>query len=273
MRIKYSVLMSVYKKEKSVYLRQSIQSMLNQTIQPAEFILIEDGPLTDELYREIDYFVKQHKNLFTIIKLKKNLGLGPALAIGVKKARYEYIARMDSDDISIPTRIEFELAEFKKDRSLALVGSNVDEFEGSIDNIISHVLLPENNIDIIKFNKKRAPFRHPSIIFKKDVILKVGNYRKYNLFEDYDLYNRIIINGYKCKNIQQVLVYMRTDKNFYRRRSGIKYALIMTKFRWGQYMNGTTNFLEFFLFTSCHFFVCVIPNNIRKLIYKKLLRK
>lgn len=71
MRIKYSVLMSVYKKEKSVYLRQSIQSMLIQTVKPAEFILIEDGPLTDELYREIDYFVKKHKNLFTIIKLKK----------------------------------------------------------------------------------------------------------------------------------------------------------------------------------------------------------
>lgn len=273
MEIKYSVLMSVYKNEKSLFLRQSIQSMLNQTIKPAEFILIEDGPLTDELYKEIDYFVKKYKNLFTIIKLEKNMGLGPALAIGVKKAKYEYIARMDSDDISIPTRMESELAEFKKDKSLTLVGSNVDEFEGSIENIISHVLLPEYNKDIIKFNKKRAPFRHPSIVFKKGAILKVGNYRKYNLFEDYDLYNRIIKNGYKCKNIQQVLVYMRTDKNFYKRRSGIKYALTMTKFRWGQYTDGITNFFEFFLFTSCHFFVCVIPNSIRKLIYKKLLRK
>lgn len=273
MGIKYSVLMSVYKNEKSIFLKQSIQSMLNQTVKPAEFILIEDGPLTDELYKEIDYFVEKNKNLFTIIKLKKNLGLGPALAIGVKKAKYDYIARMDSDDVSATTRMESELAEFEKDKSLALVGSNADEFEGSIDNIISHVLLPENNEDIIKFNKKRAPFRHPSIVFKKDVILKVGNYRKYNLFEDYDLYNRIIINGYRCKNIQQALVYVRTDKNFYRRRSGIKYALIMTKFRWEQHTDGITNFLEFFLFTSCHFFVCIIPNNIRKLIYKKLLRK
>ena len=85
MGIKYSVLMSVYKNEKSVFLKQSIQSMLNQTVKPAEFILIEDGPLTDELYKEIDYFVEKNKNLFTIIKLKKNLGLGPALAIGVKK--------------------------------------------------------------------------------------------------------------------------------------------------------------------------------------------
>ena len=256
--------MSVYKKENPLFLRESIQSMLEQTKKPDEFILVEDGPLSEELYGVIDYFKNKYNKLFHIIKLEKNVGLGLALSIGVKKAKYNYIARMDSDDISINTRIEKEINEFIKDDTLTLVGSNADEFVGEINNIVSHVVLPEGHDEILKFNKRRAPFRHPSIIFKKQDILNVGNYRNYNPFEDYDLYNRILCKGYKCKNIQEPLIYVRTSPDFYKRRSGIKYGAIMAKFRWEQYRMGMTNFFEFVIYTTGHFI---------KVIYKRLLRK
>lgn len=273
MSIKYSVLMSVYKKENPDFLKESIQSMLDQTKKPNEFILIEDGPLTKELYDVIDSFVTEKPKLFNIIKLKKNIGLGPALAIGVKKARYDYIARMDSDDISEKTRIEKEINEFLKDKSLVIVGTNVDEFEGSISNVVSRVVLPQNHQDIVLYNKKRSPFRHPCILFKKQEIMSVGNYRKYDFFEDYDLYNRIISKGYKCKNIQESLVYVRTSSDFYKRRSGISYVIIMSRFRWGQYQMGITNLFEFLIYTTSHALVCLMPNTLRKIIYKKILRK
>ena len=265
--------MSVYKKEKPNFLKKSIESMLEQTRKPDEFIIIEDGPLNKSLYEVIDDFKNKHNKLFHIIRLEKNVGLGIALAVGVKNAKYDYIARMDSDDISIKTRIEKEINEFIKDDTLTLVGSNVDEFDGKINNIISHVVLPEEHNKILEFNKKRAPFRHPSIIFKKQDILNVGNYRDYKFFEDYDLYNRIIYKGYKCKNIQEPLVYMRTSSDFYKRRSGIKYAITMAKFRWEQYRMRVTNLFEFIIYTSGHFLVCIMPNSLRKIIYKKLLRK
>lgn len=273
MSIKYSVLMSVYKKENPGFLKESIQSMLNQTKKPNEFILIEDGPLTKELYDVIDFFCTEKPKLFNIIKLEKNVGLGPALAVGVEKARYDYIARMDSDDISEKTRIEKEINEFIKDKSLVIVGTNVDEFEGSISNVVSRVVLPQNHQDIVLYNKKRSPFRHPCILFKKKEIMSVGNYRKYDFFEDYDLYNRIISKGYKCKNIQESLVYVRTSSDFYKRRSGISYVIIMSRFRWGQYKMGITNLFEFLIYTTSHALVCLMPNTLRKIIYKKILRK
>ena len=191
----YSVLMSVYYKENPEWLRISIDSMLNQTVFPSEFVLVEDGPLTEELNRVIGKYEKKYKNLFKIIKLEKNQGLGPALKIGVENCSNEYIARMDSDDYSVPERVEKELLIFKKIPELGMVGTNVVEFIDTPQNIISYVILPETNNEIIKFSKKRNPFRHPSIMFKKAAILGAGNYREYYLCEDYDMWLRMIRAG------------------------------------------------------------------------------
>ena len=91
----------------------------------------------------------------------------------------------------------------KKIQTSVWCGSNVEEFEDNIDNIKCHVILPENHDDIIKFSKKRCPFRHPSLLYKKSEIIKAGNYRQYYLCEDYDLYVRLLRNGCKCYNIQK----------------------------------------------------------------------
>ena len=269
---KYSVLMSVYFKEKPEWLDFSINSMLNQTVFPDEFVIVEDGKLTNELDNVIEKFKNQYPDLFKIIKIPKNGGLGPALRLGVINCSNEYIARMDSDDYSIPTRCELELKKMIED-DLDIIGSTILEFEDNINNIISLRNLPERNEDILKFSKRRNPFGHPSLILKKSKILEAGNYREYYLCEDYDLWVRMIEKKAKCYNIQTPLVYMRISKDFYMRRGGWKYLKSILKFKNEQLKSGYFSLNDYLKSTIPHIIVCLLPNIVRDWIYRNLLRK
>ena len=272
-KVKYSVLMSVYYKEKPEWLAYSIESMLNQTVKPNEFVLVEDGPLTEELDKVIDEFVKKNPKLFKIVKIKENGGLGPALQLGVTECSNEFIARMDSDDYSKPDRIEKQFKIFEEHPELGLVGTNVEEFEDNIDNVNCHVILPEKHDDIYKFSKTRCPFRHPSLLYKKSAVLKAGNYRKFYLCEDYDIYVRMLQTGCLCYNIQEPLVYMRIGKDFYKRRGGFKYMKTILKFKNEQLKTGYFSFGNYLKSTVPHIIVCLIPNKLRDYIYRNFLRK
>jgi len=269
----YSVLMSVYYKENPEWFANSINSMLNQTIKPSEFVIVEDGPLTKALDDVILKVIADSPGLFKIIKINKNGGLGPALKLGVDNCTKTYIARMDSDDYCSPNRIQKELDVLLKNPELGAVGTNVIEFIDTPNNCISKVILPENHEDIVDFSKKRNPFRHPSMMFKKSEIIKAGNYREYYLFEDYDMWVRMIRNGCKCYNIQEYLTYMRINKDFYKRRGGLKYLNSIHKFKKEQYKVGYINYFEYLKTFLPHAIVCLLPNTIRDLVYRKLLRK
>ena len=180
---------------------------------------------------------------------------------------------MDSDDYCLPNRIEKEFEMFDKDPDLGMVGTNVAEFTESIDNVISKVILPETNEEIIKFSKKRNPFRHPSILFKKSSVLKAGNYREYYLCEDYDMWLRMIRSGCKCYNIQEILTYMRISEDFYKRRGGIKYLKSINKFKKEQMSIGYFTKTEYIKSIVPHAIVCLMPNFLRDFVYKKMLRK
>lgn len=270
---KYSVLMSVYYKEKPEWLEYSINSMLKQTIFPNEFVLVEDGPLTKELNEVIEKFKNKYQDLFKIIRIEKNGGLGPALQIGIENCSNEFIARMDSDDYSKPDRIEKQLEIYRLNPKLGLVGTNVDEFEKDINHINCKVILPEFHPDIEKFSKKRCPFRHPTLLYRKSSVLKAGNYREFYLCEDYDLYVRMISSGCKCYNIQEPLVCMRIGKDFYKRRGGWKYMKTILKFKNEQLKNGYYSLFDYLKTTIPHIIVCLIPNGARDCIYRNLLRK
>lgn len=218
MEKKYSVLMSVYINEKPKYLKEAINSMLNQTVPPDEFVIIEDGCLTKELELVIEEYKSKYKNLFKIIKIKTNVGLAKALATGIKACKNEYIARMDSDDIAISERCEKELKILNENKQIDVVGSIVANFDNNIDNIMCYHILPENNSDIYEFAKKRNPCIHSSIMMKKSKVLEVGNYSGNLYFEDYDLWIKMLRKGYQFYNIQDVLIYMRTEESFFKRR-------------------------------------------------------
>ena len=270
--INYSVLMSVYYKDNKDWLIESIESMMNQTIKTNDFVIVKDGKLNEELNFVISEYCKKYSDIFNIIELSENIGLGPALAIGVKQCKNEYIARMDSDDISRKDRIEKEL-KIIQEYNLDMVGSNIAEFTGDIKNIRAYRVLPEKHNEIIKFAKKRNPFGHPSMLLRKSKILEAGNYRTYYLCEDYDMWIRLFNVNAKAYNIQENLVYMRVSDDFYKRRGGIKYLKSILKFKTEQVKNGFFSKKDYIISSSASIITCLMPNFIREIIYKKILRK
>lgn len=270
----YSVLMSVYYKENPQYLNLSIESMLNQTISPNEFVLVEDGPLTSELEKVIEKHVSNNPNLFKIIKNKENLGLGLSLKKGINAAKNEWIARMDSDDYSVPTRCEQQLQFIEKNPEYEMVGSFESEFIDTINNVVSIHKVPKKAEQIKQFMHRRCAVLHPTVMYKKSAVIRSGNYRNVPLYEDYDLFSRMVLEyNIKTYNIQKSLYYIRTSPDFYKRRGGIKYAKTALNFKASLYKNGYTSLSDFVISGFGQAFVCVLPNRLRKLFYERILRK
>ncbi|ALV21563.1 glycosyltransferase [Carnobacterium antarcticum] len=271
--LKFSVLMSVYKKEQPVYLKECLDSLVNQTIQPNELVLIEDGPLTNDLYTVLDEFENQHPGLLNRNPLEENVGLGKALAIGVEYCRYSLIARMDTDDIAVNTRFEKQLREFVKNPKLGIVGSDINEFETDISNIVAKRIVPHSYEDILKTAKRRNPFNHMTVLYRKEEVLRAGNYMVLNGFEDYYLWVRMLKNDTLAKNVPEVLVHARAGRDMFMRRGGYKYLKDSKLARKKIHEVGLNSYMDYFLSTAGQIIVSIMPNQLRAYIYTKLLRK
>lgn len=269
----YSVLMSVYYKDKPKWLKEAIQSMLNQTAKTNDFVIVKDGPLTEELDKVLNIFTSQFPNLFNIIELEKNKGLGIALRTGIQECKNELVARMDADDFSMPTRCERQLQKFKEDKELSIVGTRVAEFEENIEEIRTYRELPETNQEIYNYIKKRNPFAHPSVMFKKSKVIEAGNYMNYYLCEDYELWVRMVNEGNKCYNIKDNLVYMRVNDSFYRRRGRIKFLKSILRLKKEYYKKGFFAKKDYIYTIIGYIIICLVPNKVRKYFYKNILRK
>lgn len=269
-KTKVSVLMSIYFKEKPEYFRESLESILKQTYLPNEIVLVKDGFLTNELEKVITEY-KEKINI-KIVPLEKNIGLGLALKEGILHCSNEIIIRMDTDDIAVKNRIEKQIEIFNNNENIGIVGSNAYNFANIIGDLKNKSIFPENNFEIIKFAKRRCPFLHPTVAFKKSIVLKVGNYNDLLWFEDYDLFLRIlkITKGY---NIQEPLLYFRSNDNLYKRRGGLLYIKreisALTKF----YKDGNMSLYYYLTNIVIRFGVRICGNNLRKVIYKNFLRR
>lgn len=268
----YSVLMSVYIKEKPQFLSSSINSILEQTVLTDDFVLVCDGPLTDDLNSVISKYVNKYPGLFNILRLEKNVGLGRALNAGMQVCRNELIARMDSDDISIKDRCERQLRKFESNPELDILSGTVLEFEGREDNIISAKKLPERNDDIHRYAKRRCPFNHPAVMYKKSSVLKAGGYLDFPLFEDYYLWIRMMRRGVTAYNIPEPVCLMRGGVDMYSRRGGMSYLKKAWRFRLYMLKNGYCGFADFFSSMTGQFIMAVLPARLRMYLYMKILR-
>ena len=220
---KFSVLMSLYLKEKPEYLNEALKSVINQTVKPNEIVIVYDGPITTELKSVVEQYVSNNPGLIKIIDNPENKGLGLALADGVPQCTYELIARMDTDDICRKDRFEKQLEEFVKDPRLDICGSHILEFEEKEENIVARRRVPLVDKDIKEYQKRRDGFNHVSVMFKKKSVLAAGNYQSCLLMEDTLLWANMFMNGAKGKNIDDYLVYVRIGKDMYERRGGFDY--------------------------------------------------
>lgn len=222
--MEFSVLMSVYYKENPEYLKLSLDSVIKQTVPAAEIVLIKDGPLTKELDDIINQYGDKYAGLFRVFSLEENVGLGKALNYGVQCCKYDLIARMDTDDIAVPNRFELQIKEFIKDNELVLCGAQIAEFEDNPQVINGYRKVPLTQKEIIKFSKKRNPFNHMTVMFRKQAILDAGKYQEMPYFEDYWLWIRILQKRYVVKNIDKILVNVRAGAEMLDRRGGLSYA-------------------------------------------------
>ena len=266
----FSVLMSIYHKENPAYFREALDSVFSQTIQPNELILIQDGALTPELYAVIEEYEAKYP-VFKIIKNETNIGLGLSLAKGVEASANEYIFRMDTDDRMPKYRFEKQIV--KLDEGYDVVGSWSLVFKDSIDNIIAIRTRPEKHEDIEKVAHRRSPINHPGCAFRRSSVLNAGNYQHNLLYEDYDLWVRMFLSGYRFTNMQEVLLFFRSSDEQIARRGG-----------WNYVRNEIRSFCKFFKLgfytpidlirnTVSRFIVRLLPSFFRSILLKYIWKK
>lgn len=242
--------------------------MYSQTVISDDFILVCDGPLTSEL----DEVINLYHDL-RVIRLNKNSGLGNALNEGMKYCKYELIARMDSDDISRPNRCEKELNIFFSHPEIDIVSGTVEEFSNSLENVTGRRELPESDSDIKEFAKKRNPFNHPAVMYRKSAVIAAGGYRDFYLLEDYYLWIRMFLNGSNGYNIKEPILWMRGGSDLYKRRGGKKHLSSekrLFRFMLDKKYITKGQYLENIVIRTI---AANIPNELRSIMYERILRK
>ena len=271
---KFSVCMSVYKNDRPEYVDIAIQSIfIKQTVKPNEIVLVVDGPISIELESLIDNYATKYSEIFTIIKLEKNQGLGNALRVAVEKAKYDWVARMDSDDIAAPDRFEKQKSFLQENLDVDIVGGQITEFIDVESNIVGLRNVPLLSADINVYIKDRCPFNHMTVMFRKDKILAVGNYIDWHYNEDYFLWIRMFLAGCQFANLPETLVNVRVGKEMYQRRGGWKYFLSEAKLQKYMFDNDIIGIIRFVYNVFGRFVIQVLmPNKLRGFVFQKLFR-
>lgn len=266
----FSVLLSVYYKEKPEFLQQSLDSILSQTLLPNEIILVKDGPLTKELDSLIEIY-QQKYSILKIVSLPQNRGLGNALNEGLKHCNYELVARIDTDDIAKSNRFQRQLAVFQEHPEIDICSSWIEEFEDTPEHILAIKKVPETHEEIVKYAKHRSPINHPAVIYKKSSVLGVNGYNGFP--EDYCLWIKMIQNGANFYNVQESLLWFRFSRDVIRRRGGLKYAISDIHSQMGFYRMHFIGPMTLLYNIIVRVGVRLIPNQLRTLVYKLVLRK
>lgn len=265
--MKFSVLMSIYHKEKPEYFNRAMQSIWNeQTVKPSEIVLVQDGKLTEELYRLVDEWKNKLGNILKIIPLEQNIGLGNALNIGLKECRCDLVARMDTDDICMPDRFEKQIS-FFENNDVDIVGSYCIEIDEN-DNQGNIRKMPVTHENIYN-NLFTCPLIHPTVMFKKFIIEKVGGYDKTLIRrQDYDLWFKCAKEGAIFANIDEPLILYRFTNDTHKKQNlnlmlsqaeiGFKGVRLLRQPYWKAF--------------ACYVPVIrsLLPNKIQHLVYKVL---
>lgn len=271
----FSIITSIYKNDKPEFVRVALDSMLiNQTIKPTEIVLVRDGLVPVTLEAVLIEYETRYPDVFNIIRLEQNGGLGNALKLGVETAKYDIVARMDSDDICLPNRFELQLKYMELHPNVDIIGGQMTEFIDTPDNIIGKRIVPCTNDEIYNFMKNRCALNHVTVMFRKEAVLKAGNYQDWFWNEDYYLWVRMMIAKCKFANVPNVLVNVRSGADQYARRGGRKYYESEKGIKKLQLENNMITKKEYLYFVSQRYILQILmPNWLRGWVFRKLARK
>ena len=270
----FTVLLSLYYKEQATYFNEALKSIwTNQSVKPSEIILVLDGPIGNELEQCIVEWQAVIGAHLIIIPIPQNVGLGKALNEGLKYCTHDWVFRMDTDDICKPDRFEKQIQFIQKNPEVALFGGQILEFNKCIEDADAIKSVPTTSEAIKKFSLSRCPFNHMTVAYRKKVILELGGYQHHLYMEDYNLWLRVIGNGFNVANLPDVLLYARVGNGMHSRRKGLQYVqsekqLLQLKKKLHLQHPIKANIL-FIIRAS----IRLLPTNTLSFIYNKILRK
>lgn len=268
----FSVCMCTYHGDDPAWFRQAVESILNQTVPPDEVVLVVDGPVSSKLEEEILKF--EGLDSFCVLRLQENQGLGNARRAGLAHCSHDLVAMMDSDDISVSDRFERQLSVFLEDPQVSIVGGQIAEFVSDPDRVIGIREVCCSDAAIRKDLKVRCPFNHVTVMLKRSDVEKVGGYLDWFYNEDYYLWVRMCLAGFRFVNVPQVLVNVRVGEEMYQRRGGWKYFCSEYKLQNYMLLNKVIGLGTYALNVAKR--VCVqllLPNGMRSWVFQKFARK
>lgn len=269
----FSVCMSVYRNDKPDDFLTAVRSIYDQTVQPNEIVLVVDGPIPETVDKTI-LTLQDEIPVLKVIRLEKNMGHATARQTGLEAASNNLCAVMDSDDIAVPNRFEHQLEAFKQHPEVSVVGGIIHEFIGSPDNVVGTRVVPERDEEIKIYLKSRCPMNLVTVMLKKDDVMKVGGYEDWYCEEDYYLWIRLALKGYKFYNIQDNLVNVRVGKEMYQRRGGWKYFKSEAKLQRYMLKHSVISLPKYIYNVLVRFAVQVMmPNKVRGWVFQKFARK
>lgn len=270
---KYSVCMSVYKNDNATYFADAVMSIYDQTCPPDEIILVIDGPVPEKMHNMIDTLVNK-TGIMKLILLEQNMGHAIARQTGLEAAKNNLCAVMDADDLSVPDRFEKQLKAFVEHPDVTVVGGLINEFINEKSNVVGTRWVPENDDAIKIYLKDRCPMNLVTVMMRKDHVLQVGGYIDWYCEEDYYLWIRLALAGYKFYNIQQSLVNVRVGLEMYSRRGGIHYFKSESALQKFMFQKKIIGPVKYFINVAKRLIVQVLlPNNVRGWVFRKFARK
>ncbi|MFP5346591.1 MAG: glycosyltransferase [Actinomycetes bacterium] len=218
--MKLTVLMTVYDGAEPDQLRRALESVVRQTRVPDEILVVEDGPLRPALREVLARFQDDRRDVVRLLPLPENVGGGAASDVGLRAATWDVVAKMDADDVAMPTRFETQLR-LLEEQGLDVVGSSMLEFEGAESNVVGLRRPPLSHQEIARYARLHNPLNHPTVMMRRDAALRAGGYVEIKYVEDYDLWARMLASGARFGNVAEPLLLFRTSSAMYRRRAGV----------------------------------------------------
>ena len=266
----FTLLVSTYGNDDPAFLREAVlSSTVAQTRPPDEVVLVQDGPVPEELEAEIKHLVETLPMPVVHLALPANIGLGPALDAGLKASSHEIVARMDADDVSLPERFERQLAVVEAGADI--VGSGLLEFGHTVEDVVGRRTPPTEPDEIRRVIRFRDPFNHPTVVYRRSAVLAAGGYTDMALLEDYLLFTRMVESGAVPANLAEPLVYYRVGAGAYARRGG--QALLRSELRLQRRFRelGITSRGEYLRNVAVRGGYRLVPEGVRKVAYRRLL--
>lgn len=266
----FSVLLPFYAGDQPAFVVRAIESVtLEQTLKPSQVVLVQDGPVSEELASAVSEVLTRVDVPVQHVVLEQNQGLSAALNAGLQVCAFDVVARADADDISVPKRFEIQIPVMAQ--GISLLGSALAEF--SDDEDVTGVVRsqPVNHTDIVDYAKFHDPFNHPSVVYSKEAVLGLGGYEHLDLMEDYLLFSKMLHSGVRSANMPDVLVKYRVGAGAYKRRGGMR----LLKSEWALQKKlrgmGFTSRFQFVRNVAIRCGYRLVPEGIRKVGYRQIL--